>query len=115
MPNQRSILLTGGTGYVGGRLIPLLEKHGYPLRCIARQPQHLESRVQSSTEIVQGDLFEPESLHKALDGIDTAFYMVHSLGTGKDFEKEDRTAALNFAEAARHANCAADHLSRRTW
>ncbi|QDU44744.1 3 beta-hydroxysteroid dehydrogenase/Delta 5--_4-isomerase [Symmachiella dynata] len=104
MPNQRSILLTGGTGYVGGRLIPLLEKQGYPLRCVARQPQHLEARVQASTEIVQGDLFEPESLRTALDGIDTAFYMVHSLGTGQDFEKEDRTAALNFAEAARHAN-----------
>ena len=104
MLNQKSILLTGGTGYVGGRLIPLLEERGDSLRCIARRPHNLASRVQPPTQIVRGDLLDPESLHAALSGIDTAFYLVHSLGTGRDFEKEDRTAARNFAEAAKNAN-----------
>lgn len=101
--NQRLILLTGGTGYVGGRLIPLLEQSGYRLRCLGRKAAHLTPRVQASTEIVQGDLLDPESLHAALQGVDTAFYLVHSMGTGQDFEQEDRQAARNFAQAARDA------------
>lgn len=104
MPNQRCILLTGGTGYVGGRLIALLEQRGYRLRCLGRRPDHLAARVQPSTEIVQGDVLVPESLRADLDGVDTAFYLVHSMGTGQNFEQEDRQAARNFAQAARDAN-----------
>jgi uncharacterized protein YbjT (DUF2867 family) len=104
MSNQHSILLTGGTGYVGGRLIALLEQRGYQLRCLGRCPDHLASRVQPSTEVVQGDVLVPESLRAALDGVETAFYLVHSMGTGQDFEQEDRQAARNFAQAARDAN-----------
>lgn len=89
---------------MGGRLIPLLEQGGYRLRCLGRRPDHLASRVQQSTEIVQGDVLVPESLCGALDGVDTAFYLVHSMGTGQDFEQEDRQAAENFARAAREAN-----------
>lgn len=95
------ILVTGGTGYVGGRLIPLLEQRKATVRCLARRPEYLQSRVSAKTEIVPGDVLQIESLRTALVGIDTAYYLVHSMGTGKDFEDDDRVAARNFAEAAR--------------
>jgi uncharacterized protein YbjT (DUF2867 family) len=93
------ILLTGGTGYVGGRLIPLLEKQGVRLRCLARNPEKRRPRVQPGTEIVQGDVLDPPSLDRALQGIQTAYYLVHLMSGSKDFEQ----AALNFAQAAKKA------------
>lgn len=99
----RRILLTGATGYVGGRLLPLLEQAGYSVRCLTRQPDSLKSRVAESTEVVKGDVFDTASLTRALDGVDTAFYFVHSMGAKSDFEAEDRLAASNFAEAASQA------------
>ncbi len=101
MLNASRILVTGGTGYVGGRLIPLLERSGAFIRCLARRPEFLRSRVSAKTEIVEGDVLHIDSLRTALQGIDTTYYLVHSMGTGKDFEDEDRLAARNFAEAAR--------------
>ncbi len=101
MPTDSRVLLTGGTGYVGGRLIPLLEQRGFRLRCLARRPEFLQSRVGPATEVVAGDVLQPESLLTALQNVETAFYLVHSMGTGKDFEDEDRIAARNFAEAAK--------------
>jgi len=97
------VLLTGGTGYVGGRLIPLLEQRGDKLRCLGRRPEHLRSRVGPDTDVAQGDLLDLDSLKSAMQGIDVAFYMVHSMGTGADFEDDDRRAAQNFATAAREA------------
>ena len=101
--NRPLILLTGGTGYVGGRLIPLLEKQAVRLRCLARSPEKMRSRVQPATEIVQGDVLDPASLDRALQGVQTAYYLVHLMSGSKDFEKEDRQAALNFAGAATKA------------
>jgi len=101
--NRPLILLTGGTGYVGGRLIPLLEKQGVKLRCLARSPEKMRSRVRPGTEIVQGDVLEPASLDRALRGVHTAYYLVHLMSGSKDFEKEDRQAATNFAQAAKKA------------
>ena len=101
--NRPLILLTGGSGYVGGRLIPLLEKQGVRLRCLARSPEKMRSRVQAGTEIVQGDVLDPASLDRALQGVHTAYYLVHLMSGSKDFEKEDRQAATNFAEAAKKA------------
>lgn len=97
------ILLTGGTGYIGGRLIPPLEQQSVPLRCLARSPEKMRSRVQPSTEIVQGDVLDAASLDQALQGVHTAYYLVHLMSGSADFEKEDRQAAVNFAEAARRA------------
>ncbi|HQX52009.1 MAG TPA: DUF2867 domain-containing protein [Planctomycetaceae bacterium] len=103
MSDISRILVTGGTGYVGGRLIPLLESRGLNVRCLARRPEFLQSRVNPQTEVVAGDMLQPETLEGALQGVETAFYLVHSMGTGKDFEDEDRVAARNFSEAARRS------------
>lgn len=97
------ILLTGGTGYIGGRLLSLLERRGSRLRCLARHPESLRGRVSAATEVVAGDVLDPESLPAAFEGVDTAYYLIHSMGSGRDFERDDRQAAANFAAAAKAA------------
>jgi len=103
MDHRHLILLTGATGYVGGRLLHALENHGYHVRCIARRPQALQGRAGVNTEVVLGDCFMPESLGAALAGVHTAYYLVHSMGTAGSFEEKDRQAAINFAKAAHQA------------
>jgi uncharacterized protein YbjT (DUF2867 family) len=98
----RLTLLTGATGYVGGRLLGALEARGGRVRCLVRRPDELRGRAGESTEIVAGDVFDPASLKTALDSVDTAYYLVHSMG-GDDFEERDRQGARNFAFAARDA------------
>ncbi|MGE5302475.1 MAG: SDR family oxidoreductase [Alphaproteobacteria bacterium] len=97
----RKLLLTGATGYVGGRLLKCLEAGGYSVRCMARRPPMLQGRMGPGSEVVFGDCLKPESLGPALAGIDTAYYLVHSMGAAVSFEAQDRRAALNFAQAAR--------------
>jgi uncharacterized protein YbjT (DUF2867 family) len=99
---SRSVLIAGATGYIGGRLMSALEAKGIPLRCIARRPDFLRPRAAPSTEVVPGDVLDRGSLRSALSGIDTAYYLVHSLGAG-DFEATDREGARNFAKAAAEA------------
>lgn len=97
------IALAGGTGYVGGRLLHVLEEKGYPVRCLARQPDHLRGRLGGNATVVEADCLRPATLGPALQGVDTAFYLVHSMGSGDDFENRDRLAARNFGAAAREA------------
>jgi uncharacterized protein YbjT (DUF2867 family) len=97
------VLLTGATGYVGGRLLPLLEASGYRVRCLARNPRHLRDRTGADTEVVEGDVLEYGTLPPAMEGIDVAYYLIHSMGSSGDFEEQDRVAAENFARAAREA------------
>jgi uncharacterized protein YbjT (DUF2867 family) len=101
--HRLTVLLTGASGYIGGRLLRALEKAGRSVRCLARRPDFLRPRVDPSTEIVQADCLDRESLTPALAGIDTAYYLVHSMGSAGRFEEEDRRAAQNFADAARQA------------
>jgi uncharacterized protein YbjT (DUF2867 family) len=103
MERGTRILLTGATGYVGGRLLPALEAAGYKVSCLARRPEHLSQRVGPTTEVVQGDCLDPDSLGPALDGIEAAYYMIHSMGSSRDFEDLDRKAAADFGAAARRA------------
>ena len=98
------ILITGATGYVGGRLLKLLEAEGYPLRCLARRPEFLRDRVGPRTEVVSGDLIDGDSLERAMDGVHTAYYLVHSMGSARGFEQTDRQAATLFSAAARRQN-----------
>lgn len=101
---HHAVLLTGGTGYVAGRLIPLLEKKDVMLRCLTRNPDKLRQNVAASTEVVPGDVLDSASLQGAMRGIHTAYYLVHLMSDSKDFAKDDRQSAMNFAQAARRAN-----------
>jgi uncharacterized protein YbjT (DUF2867 family) len=94
------VLLTGASGYVGGRLLKALEAAGVRLRCLARRPDYLRSRVAAETEIVRGDVVDPASLATALQNVSTAYYLVHSMGSPGSFEEKDREGARNFAAAA---------------
>jgi uncharacterized protein YbjT (DUF2867 family) len=100
---RRHILVTGASGYVGGRLVRALAARGERLRCLARRPASLAGRFGAEVELVRGDVLAADSLAPALSGIDTAFYLVHSMGADGDFEEDDRRAARNFAAAARAA------------
>lgn len=100
-PKDRLILLTGATGYVGGRLLKTLEQSGYRVRCLARRPEYLQDRVAATTEVVRGDVLDLSTLRTALAGVHTAYYMIHSMGADRDFEQLDREAAQNFGSAAR--------------
>jgi uncharacterized protein YbjT (DUF2867 family) len=100
------ILLTGATGYIGGRLLTALQESGRTVRCLARNPDFLRSRVDSEIEVVQGDCLQPSSLRGCFDGVETAYYLIHSMGSAKDFEAQDRAAATHFGQAAREAGVA---------
>jgi len=100
---NRLVLLTGASGYVGGRLVKQLELAGVTVRCLARRPEYLRDRVNPSTQVLGGDVLDPASLVEAFHDVDVAYYLVHSMGSSGCFEEEDRRAARNFAEAARTA------------
>jgi uncharacterized protein YbjT (DUF2867 family) len=102
-PSSSLILVTGATGYVGGRLLHSLENQGFRLRCLARRPDFLKRKVAQSTDIVAGDMLDRVSLDPALRGVHVAYYLIHSMGAAGSFEHNDRRAAQNFADAARSA------------
>ena len=98
------VLLTGASGYIGGRLLHRLEAEARrPLRCMTRRPAALAGRAGVETEVVAGDVLDPQSLSCAMRGVDTAYYLVHSMQARGNFEALDRVAASNFAAAARRA------------
>lgn len=101
--DMRRILLSGATGYVGGRLCRRLESGNHRVRCMARRPETLKERVDEKTEVVFGDVLQLDSLREALRDVHSAYYLVHSMGAGPEFENIDREGAKNFAQAARTA------------
>lgn len=100
----RRILLTGSTGYVGGRMLPLLLNQGHFVRCLTRRTPGLGSDNDPNVEIVVGNALDSDSLDAALAGVDTAYYLIHSMGDNDDFETTDRRAAGNFAAACSRQN-----------
>ncbi|MFM7842604.1 MAG: NAD(P)H-binding protein [Planctomycetota bacterium] len=105
---QPTVLLTGATGYVGGRLLERLTQLPLNLRCLARSPEKLRSsrsQVRGPLEIQAGDVRDRQAVKQALSGVQTAYYMVHLMAGkgGEDFERQDREAAQIFGTAAREA------------
>jgi len=104
MIDSKLILVTGATGYVGGRLVPRLLAAGHRVRCVVRDPARLQGREWlEQVEVVPGDMFQPDSLVAAMRDIRVVYYLVHSLGEGSDFSARDLAAARNCAQAARAA------------
>ncbi|MFC7304144.1 SDR family oxidoreductase [Streptomyces monticola] len=104
VPEVLHCLVTGASGYIGGRLVPELLEAGHRVRCLARTPLKLRDYPWSErVEVVQGDVCDPDSAAAAMRGVDVAYYLVHSLGSGRDFERKDREAAQVFAAAAEDA------------
>ena len=104
MPDTKLILLTGATGYVGGRLAPRLLEAGYRVRCLVRDPARLAGRSWSrQVEVRQGDVLDPDSLSEAMQGAVAAYYLVHGMQGGRVNAERDIAAARNFAEAADQA------------
>ncbi len=98
------ILVTGATGYIGGRLIPRLLQAGHNVRVVVRDQRRVRDRVWASqTEIFEEDLAHPHDLLGPCEGMEAAYYLVHSMMSRKDFEKADRAAAEAFALACRQA------------
>jgi len=97
-------LVTGATGYIGGRLAPLLIDRGYAVRTLARTPDKLDNAPwRGRAEVVHGDLGDPDSLVAACSDIDVVYYLVHSMGTSSDFVAEEARAARNVVAAAKLA------------
>jgi uncharacterized protein YbjT (DUF2867 family) len=105
MRQNEKILVTGSTGYIGGRLVPYLLEKGYPVRVVARDPERLKGRSWlEQVEVVSGDVLVPETLVPALDGITAAYYLIHSMYSGDDFHRKDLLAAEHFGQAAKNAS-----------
>ncbi len=95
------VLVTGATGYIGGRLIPELLERGFRVRVLVRDRTRIEGRPwAASVEVFEGDLLAPGTLGPALEGVDAAYYLVHSMYGGKGYGERDRSAAENFVSAA---------------
>ncbi|HSG50360.1 MAG TPA: NAD(P)H-binding protein, partial [Longimicrobiales bacterium] len=97
------VLVTGATGYIGGRLIPLLLDAGHTVRVLARDLDRLSDRPWTHrVEKVEGSVLDPDALGRALEGVDAAYYLIHAMCSGPDFARRDREAAEAFAAAAGH-------------
>ena len=94
------VLVTGATGYIGGRLVPRLLEQGHRVRCVARNPDRLLGYSWPGVELTAGDLLDPLATARALAGTEVAYYLVHSMAAGAAFREHDRVMARNFGAAA---------------
>jgi len=102
MNENKRVLLTGATGYVGGMLLKRLEAEGYSVNCLVRDRSKMK-RHSSATLVFEGDLLEPDSLRPAMEGVDTAYFLVHFLEEKEGFEAKEIAAARIFASTAHAA------------
>ena len=101
---DKSILVTGATGYIASRLIPRLLESGYRVRCLVRDPLRLKGRGWSrQVDIVQADVTTPSTLAPALEGVHTAYYLIHNMTHGRGYTTLELDGAQNFASAAAEA------------
>ncbi len=101
---DRLVLVTGATGYIGGQLAGRLVAEGYRVRAMGRHLEGLLARPWSGqVELAAADVMQPEGLAATLQGVDTAYYLIHSMSGGDDFHQQDLRAARNFGRAARQA------------
>jgi len=106
---DKLILVTGATGYIASRLIPRLLDHGYPVRCLAREPLRLNGRSWFRyVEVIQGDVMTPSTLAQALEGVHTAYYLIHNMTYGRGYIARELEGACAFASAA--AKAGAEHI-----
>ncbi len=98
--NDRRILIAGATGYIGGLLLERLRENEEAIRCLARTPSKLDHLQETGVEVVQGNVLERDSLTPALQHVDTAYYLIHTMGAGGDFHERDVRGARHFAEVA---------------
>ena len=102
--DERLILVTGATGYIASRLIPRLLDEGYRVRALARRPPQLDGRGWSrQIEIFPGDVMSPLTLAPALQGVHTAYYLIHNMSSGRGYTARELEGARNFASAASEA------------
>src|ERR1041384_1068868 len=105
MPQPKLILVTGATGYVGGRLVPRLLEAGYRVRCLVRDPSRLQGRPWlNRVEVVSGDALIPGALADAKKDVSVAYYLIHGKQGGQINAQRDLEVARNFAEASGEAN-----------
>ena len=100
MATRPRVLVTGATGYIGGRLVPRLLERDVDVRCVARDPARLAGRPWPGVEIVRGDLSSLADAARALEGVDATYYLVHSMAGGTAYRVRDRAIARTFGAAA---------------
>ena len=104
MTSPTLVLVTGATGYIGGRLVPRLLAQGFAVRVLVRTPAKLDGVPwHDQVDVVEGDLSSAEDTEQAFQGVHTVFYLVHSMGSGSDFEEQERDTARLVATAAERA------------
>ncbi|MBN2044515.1 MAG: NAD(P)H-binding protein [Anaerolineales bacterium] len=98
---DKRILVTGASGYIAGKLIPRLLEGGYPVRCMARTQASIANRPWTGqVEVVEADVTDPASLPAALKDIDSAYYLIHNMARGRDYQQAELNGARNFSQAA---------------
>jgi uncharacterized protein YbjT (DUF2867 family) len=104
LEKDQMILVTGVTGYIGGRLVPRLLESRYQVRVMVRNADRLQDRTWfSRVEVVEGDVLDQKSLERAMQGVSDAYYLIHSMMDTTDFHERDLLAARNFGQAAKLA------------